>query len=58
MSIFKQYLNKPIDTMNSFDTLGWFRTGDIAQRDKNNNYYILGRNSMDIIKVCTSSSSI
>lgn len=49
--VFREYLNKPEATVESFDSHGWFKTGDIARRDATGRYYILGRNSMDIIKV-------
>ncbi len=41
---------RPADTLDAFDNDGWFKTGDIAQRDESGNYMILGRNSSDIIK--------
>lgn len=34
----------------SFTADGWFKTGDIAERDENGSYRILGRRSQDIIK--------
>ena len=47
----KEYLNNPKATTDSFDSLGYFKTGDVAERDHQGYYKILGRNSMDIIKV-------
>ena len=35
----------------SFDKDGWFKTGDIAERSTNGNFKILGRESVDILKV-------
>ena len=48
-SVFKEYWNKPGATKEAFHQ-GWFCTGDIAERDKEGYYKILGRNSVDIIK--------
>lgn len=48
--IFKEYWGKPEATIETFSSDGWFKTGDIAQVDSNNNLAILGRASMDIIK--------
>ena len=47
----KEYLNNPKATVDSFDSLGYFKTGDIAEIHDQSCYKILGRNSMDIIKV-------
>lgn len=47
--VFKEYWKRPEDTENSFIN-GWFRTGDIAVKDKDGNFRILGRDSVDIIK--------
>lgn len=49
--MFKHYLNRPDATAETFDSHGWFKTGDIAQLDADGYYKILGRNSTDIIKV-------
>lgn len=49
--VFREYLGRPEATVESFDAQGWFKTGDIARRDVQGRYFILGRNSMDIIKV-------
>ncbi len=48
-SVFLEYWNKPEVTRDSFVD-GWFCTGDIAMRDRDGYYRILGRNSVDIIK--------
>lgn len=50
-NVFKEYLNRPDATSESFDSDGWFRTGDIAEVSSDGYYKILGRNSSDIIKV-------
>lgn len=50
-SVFREYWQKPQATAEAFTEDGWFRTGDIAERDRASAYYrILGRNSVDIIK--------
>ncbi|HAS40357.1 MAG TPA: long-chain fatty acid--CoA ligase [Microscillaceae bacterium] len=48
-SVFLEYWGKPDITRDSFVD-GWFCTGDIAVRDNDGYYRILGRNSVDIIK--------
>jgi malonyl-CoA/methylmalonyl-CoA synthetase len=48
-TVFKHYWNRPEETIKSFDN-DWFKTGDIAERDADDYYKILGRNSSDIIK--------
>ncbi len=48
--VFKGYWNKPDKTSEAFTGDGWFRTGDIAVREKGGVYRILGRKSVDIIK--------
>lgn len=48
-TVFKKYWGRPEETAKSFDE-GWFKTGDIAERDDYGYYKILGRNSSDIIK--------
>lgn len=47
-SVFLEYWRRPEITAESFDE-GWFRTGDIAIREKGY-YRIMGRSSVDIIK--------
>jgi malonyl-CoA/methylmalonyl-CoA synthetase len=46
--VFREYWNRPEITVESFDD-GWFRTGDIAIRERGY-FRILGRLSVDIIK--------
>ena len=48
-SLFKHYLNNPDATTRAF-VQGWFRTGDLACRDREGYYRVLGRTSVDIIK--------
>jgi malonyl-CoA/methylmalonyl-CoA synthetase len=48
-SVFKEYWKKADETRLSFTEDGWFKTGDIGIIE-NNNFKILGRNSIDIIK--------
>ncbi|RYH20922.1 hypothetical protein EON65_22035 [archaeon] len=48
--VFKEYLNNPIATSQTFDQDGWFKTGDIAWRDSDGYHMIKGRASTDIIK--------
>jgi malonyl-CoA/methylmalonyl-CoA synthetase len=48
--VFKEYWNKPDKTKEAFTEDGWFRTGDVAVREKGGIYRILGRKSVDIIK--------
>lgn len=48
-NVFKEYWNKPKETMDAFTSDGWFQTGDIAVLNEGS-YKILGRNSVDIIK--------
>jgi len=47
--VFIGYYNEPELTANVFDD-GWFKTGDLAKKDKNGNYYIVGR-TKDMLKV-------
>ncbi len=49
-NVFAGYWNNPEATREAFADDGWFRTGDIAERDARGSYRILGRNSVDIIK--------
>ncbi|GAA4668830.1 AMP-binding protein [Streptomyces chumphonensis] len=48
-SLFTEYLNRPDATAEAFDG-GWFRTGDMATRDAEGYYRIVGRSSTDVIK--------
>lgn len=49
-SVFLYYWEKTQDTIDAFTMTDWFRTGDIAQKDADGYYKILGRKSADIIK--------
>ena len=49
--LFSKYYNKPEATKEAFDSEGWFRTGDIVDKDSEGDYKILGRASVDILKV-------
>ena len=48
-TVFKEYWNKPTETIDSITEDGWFKTGDSAVLI-NDYYKILGRYSIDIIK--------
>lgn len=48
-TVFARYWRRPEETARSFRH-GWFMTGDVAARDTEGCYRILGRNSSDIIK--------
>ena len=48
-SVFLEYWNNPDATAASFTDDGWFRTGDVAVRERGY-YRIMGRQSVDIIK--------
>ncbi|CAN6654346.1 oxalate--CoA ligase [Trichomonascus vanleenenianus] len=48
--VFKEYLNRPDATKETFSSDGWFKTGDVAFADEGGQFHILGRASMDIIK--------
>lgn len=41
--IFREYLNKPEDTLESFTPDGWFMTGDVVEKDSNGYYRIVDR---------------
>ncbi len=41
--LFKGYLNKPEETAESFTEDGWFKTGDVVERDANGYYRIIDR---------------
>ncbi|KAH0999070.1 malonate--CoA ligase ACSF3, mitochondrial-like isoform X1 [Dendroctonus ponderosae] len=50
-SVFREYFNKPQETLKEFTEQGWFITGDIAQYSiEKRNFKMLGRKSADIIK--------
>ncbi|KAJ7099936.1 AMP binding protein [Mycena belliarum] len=42
-TVMKGYLNNPTATENSITPDGWFKTGDVAIRDKEGHYYIVDR---------------
>lgn len=48
-SVFLEYWNNPSATAASFTDDGWFRTGDVAVRERGY-FRIMGRQSVDIIK--------
>ena len=48
-TVFHEYWNNPEATTASFTADGWFRTGDVAVRERGY-YRIMGRQSVDIIK--------
>ncbi|KAJ3339298.1 hypothetical protein HDU93_008405 [Gonapodya sp. JEL0774] len=49
--LFKEYWGREEATKAAFDAEGWFMTGDIACRTKEGYFRIMGRASMDIIKM-------
>eukprot|EP00324_Dicrateria_rotunda_P001220 CAMPEP_0206157942 /NCGR_PEP_ID=MMETSP1474-20131121/4384_1 /ASSEMBLY_ACC=CAM_ASM_001110 /TAXON_ID=97495 /ORGANISM="Imantonia sp., Strain RCC918" /LENGTH=198 /DNA_ID=CAMNT_0053557763 /DNA_START=771 /DNA_END=1364 /DNA_ORIENTATION=- len=49
--VFCGYWGKDELTQKEFDSEGWFHTGDTAITDDKGNYKILGRTSVDILKV-------
>ncbi len=49
-NVFRGYWRLPEVTAESFTSDGWFKTGDVAERDETGSYRILGRRSQDIIK--------
>lgn len=49
--LFTNYYKKPQATQEAFDSEGWFKTGDIVSTDEDGDYKILGRASVDILKV-------
>ncbi|KAJ2369020.1 hypothetical protein H4S02_010003 [Coemansia sp. RSA 2611] len=49
-SVFTEYYGLPDKTAKEFTKDGWFITGDIGTRDAEGRYYIMGRESVDIIK--------
>ncbi len=51
-TVFQEYLNRPDAMKDAFDEEGYFITGDVAEFNSNlNSYRILGRASVDILKV-------
>ncbi|KAJ2162712.1 hypothetical protein GGF46_000437 [Coemansia sp. RSA 552] len=49
-NVFREYYGMPEKTAQEFTADGWFITGDIGTRDADGLYYIMGRQSVDIIK--------
>ncbi len=49
-NVFLEYWNKHDSTAEAFTEGGWFKTGDLAERNRDGIYRILGRKSVDIIK--------
>lgn len=49
-SVFREYWQKPTATQEAFTEDGWFKTGDVVQKNEQGIYKILGRQSVDIIK--------
>jgi long-subunit acyl-CoA synthetase (AMP-forming) len=49
--VFQSYWQRPEATRESFTSDGWFKTGDTAQWTREGGFKLLGRTSMDIIKV-------
>lgn len=49
-TVFKYYLGRPDATEESFDSEGYFMTGDTATCDAQNVYKIVGRTSVDVLK--------
>lgn len=49
--VFREYLNKPEQTKETFSDDGWFKTGDTAEFLKDKHIYkLIGRTSVDVIK--------
>ncbi|OXV10698.1 hypothetical protein Egran_01541 [Elaphomyces granulatus] len=49
-NVFFEYWKQPAETAKAFTRDGWFKTGDIARRDRTGAYFIQGRESVDVIK--------
>lgn len=49
-NVFQNYWNNADITSASFTSDGWFKTGDVAMRDPDGDFRMLGRSSQDIIK--------
>jgi acyl-CoA synthetase (AMP-forming)/AMP-acid ligase II len=49
-NVFLEYWNRPEATAKEFTSDGWFKTGDVARRDRDGAYFIQGRASVDLIK--------
>ncbi len=50
-TVFSEYWGKPEATRDTFTADGWFKTGDIAVIDQDGDYRLVGRASVDVIKV-------
>ena len=50
-TVFSRYWNKPDATAAAFDDEGWFKTGDVVRVDEEGWYKIVGRASVDVLKV-------
>ena len=46
----KAYYKDPVTTASAFDTEGWFHTGDLAYRDDDGYFFVIGRSKELIIK--------
>ncbi len=57
ITLFAGYLDAPDITIDSFDTGGWFRTGDHAEQTRDGSYRFVGRRS-DVLKVAGENVSI
>jgi malonyl-CoA/methylmalonyl-CoA synthetase len=51
LGMFDQYFAKEKATKEAFDEDGWFRTGDVVEVDQDGDFKILGRASVDILKI-------
>ncbi|WP_328970563.1 acyl-CoA synthetase [Streptomyces sp. NBC_00239] len=49
-NLFSHYLNRPEATAEAHTADGWFRTGDMATRDRAGHLRIVGRKATDLIK--------
>ena len=49
-NVFLEYWKQSAQTAKEFTRDGWFKTGDIARRDRTGAYFIQGRESVDVIK--------
>ncbi|WP_431987138.1 acyl-CoA synthetase [Streptomyces griseoflavus] len=49
-NLFTEYLNRPDATAAAFTADGWFRTGDMAVRERDGQVRIVGRRATDLIK--------